>query len=167
MGEILSQPVKCWIVPDEWHFTLQNLNNSERLEVTEFEPGVVGERLELLAAVRGLEALDQPSHVILLTPSRYVGRGIRHGISCWRDSNWMWERFGQLVDVKDADLWRRIYQALRFHQVDCRSWAHSAFMGPEEEEMVRKPKRRFSLSSVWRSREKLLNASTTATAASA
>ena len=103
----------------QWHFTLQCLDGSEHLEVTEPEPGVEGERLELLATVRGLEAIDKPSRVILLTPSRYVGRGLRNGLKSWRDCNWLWERFGQLVDIKDADLWQRVDRALMFHEVDC------------------------------------------------
>lgn len=39
-----------------------------------------------------------------------------------RERDWCWERFGQLVPVKHLDLWRRIDQALKFHQVECRKW---------------------------------------------
>ena len=78
------------------------------------------------AIVRGLEALDQPSRVTLFTASRYVARGLRFGLESWRESDWQWERFGQMQPVKNADLWQRIDQAMRFHQVDVRTPRYDA-----------------------------------------
>ncbi len=103
-----------------WHFVLEPIHHGVRIEADDIEPGVFGERLNLLAVVRGIEALDQPSHVTLVTPSKYVGRGIRRDIRVWKDNNWQWERFGQRVSVKHADLWRRIDRAMAFHKIDCR-----------------------------------------------
>ena len=60
----------------QWKFVLQAADGSATLEAEDSEPEIHGERLELLAVVRGLEALDQPSHVTLMTSSRYVNRGI-------------------------------------------------------------------------------------------
>jgi hypothetical protein len=85
-----------------------------------------GERLELLAVVRGLEALDGPARVTLVTRSRYVSRGIRFGITEWRANEWQWERFGRVVPVKDHDLWQRVDRALLFHRVECQSWQFEA-----------------------------------------
>ena len=84
------------------------------------EPGTDGERLELLSVLRALEALEQPSDVLLMTPSQYVVRGIRYGLDAWRESAWCWERFGRMVPVKNADLWQRLDRALSYHQVRCR-----------------------------------------------
>jgi ribonuclease HI len=92
------------------------------LEAGDFESELGGERLELLAVVRGLEALEQPSQVTLVTPSRYVQRGLRYGLPPWRENQWRWERFGELTPVKNADLWQRVDRALEFHRVDCRVW---------------------------------------------
>lgn len=86
------------------------------------EPGARQSRLELLAVVRGLEALDQPSRVTLLTDSRYVSQGIRRSLSQWRARRWRWERFGKLVPIRDHDLWRRVDRALEFHDVECCAW---------------------------------------------
>lgn len=106
-----------------WRFVLQHVESRERLSVSDSEPLETGsERLELLAVVRGLEALDQPARVTLVTRSRYVSRGIRHGLSEWRASDWRWERFGRQVPVRDHDLWRRVDRALAFHQVECQAW---------------------------------------------
>ena len=106
-----------------WRFVLQHVESQRRFSATDSEPLETGsERLELLAVVRGLEALDQPARVTLVTKSRYVSRGIKHCLSEWRANDWRWERFGRLVPVRDHDLWRRVDQALRFHEVDCQAW---------------------------------------------
>ncbi len=106
----------------QWRFVLQSVDGSEQLEVADAEPDVQGERLELLAVVRGLEALAQPSRVTLVTPSKYVNRGLVYGLKEWRTNDWQWEHFGEMVPVKNRDLWQRVDQALTFHQLECRTW---------------------------------------------
>ncbi len=105
-----------------WQFVLRTADGSDRLEASDEEPGLQGERLELLTVVRGLEALDQPSKVTLITPSKYVREGIRYGLSEWRSNGWRWEFYGEMVPVKNRDLWQRVDRAMRFHEVDCRTW---------------------------------------------
>lgn len=105
-----------------WHFLLESLHGPDRLEATDEEIEAEGERLELLAVVRGLEALDQPSRVTLVTPSTYVSRGLRYGLESWQESNWEWESFGRMVPVKNRDLWQRVHRAMHYHEVECRTW---------------------------------------------
>ncbi len=108
-----------------WKFVLKPVGGDESFSAADAEPTTRASRLELLAVVRGLEALDQPSRVTLLTRSRYVSRGIRRELSHWRDRCWRWERFGELVPIRDHDLWQRVDRALEFHQVQCRAWQAS------------------------------------------
>lgn len=110
----------------EWRFVLKREDGAVEAQAADEEPGTPADRLELLAIVRGLEALDQPSRVTLFTASRYVARGLRFGLESWRESDWQWERFGQMQPVKNADLWQRIDQAMRFHQVDVRTPRYDA-----------------------------------------
>jgi ribonuclease HI len=105
-----------------WRFVLRSVATDQCLAAADVEPETDSGRLELLAVVRGLEALDQPSRVTLLTRSRYVSRGIRRGLGQWRDRQWRWERFGRLVPIRDHDLWRRVDRALRIHRVECCPW---------------------------------------------
>lgn len=115
---------------ETWRFVLKSADGSARLEAADREPDATPDRLELLAVVRGLEALDQPSRVTLVTPSRYVSRGIRFGLEEWRNNGWQWERFGRMAPVKNGDLWQRIDRALRYHQLHCRTWRIDA---PEDD----------------------------------
>ena len=100
-----------------WRFVLTSSLEDECLDVNDFEPDTQGQRLQLLAVVRGLEAIQQPSEVTLLTKSRYVYRGIRWNLKQWIARDWYWERFGVKVLVKDHDLWRRVAHAISFHTV--------------------------------------------------
>lgn len=104
----------------QWRFVLEAVDGSLKLEATDAEAEISRDRLELLAIVRGLEALDQPSMVTVVTSSRYISRGLRFGLPTWRENGWQWERFGQLVAVKNADLWQRIDRAMKFHRLACR-----------------------------------------------
>jgi len=103
-----------------WRFKLVPAAGLPALEVADVEPAVSGERLALLTVVRGLEALDEPSQVTLVTASRYVDRGIREGLEEWRRNGWTWESFGQMVPVKHRDLWQRMDRALLIHKVEVR-----------------------------------------------
>jgi ribonuclease HI len=118
--------------PGDWRFVLEALDGSAKVEVADSEPDIRGERLELLAVVRGLEALDQPSKVTLVTPSRYVSRGLSHGLSDWRQNDWQWERHGEMVPVKNRDLWQRVDRALGFHRVECRRWRFDSAHEPAD-----------------------------------
>ena len=119
--------------PDEggrWRFVLEPMNREAakdnggigRVEVSEREADVWGERLDLLAVVRGLESLDQPSKLTLITSSALIGKQLRRGFDKWIEQQWRWERFGQLKPIKDTDLWKRIVAATEIHSVECRLW---------------------------------------------
>jgi len=119
----------------KWHFVLESLDSEERLEATDGEANVSPDRLALLALVRGLEALEQPSRVTMLTTSRYVSRGLRFGLSEWQDNDYRWEHFGTWRPVRNADLWRRVNHALEFHDVMCRMAPEMGGHSYEEEEL--------------------------------
>lgn len=116
------------IPPAGWHFVLRSSDGTTNLDVADHERGASAERLELLAVVRGLEALEQPSRVTLVTSSGWIRHGLRFGLDLWRENRWQWERFGRMAPVKNADLWRRIDRALQFHEVECRArrWSISS-----------------------------------------
>lgn len=75
-------------------------------------------RLTLLAAVRGLEAIDGPASVTLLSNNRYLIRSLTDSLPRWRENDFVWEHFGRRIDVQHADLWRRIDVALSIHRVE-------------------------------------------------
>lgn len=104
----------------QWRFELENVATGEKFEATDKEVGCPPDRAALVAVLRGLEALEQPSRVTLMTGSRYVFRGLRYGLTEWRENNFSWEHFGSVQPIRNADLWKRIDRTLGYHQVQCR-----------------------------------------------
>lgn len=117
-----------------WRFVLRSPDGAQQFEAADAEPGLQGERLDLLTVVRALEALDQPSCVTMVDCSQYVWQGVHYGLPEWRDNGWRWEFFGQMVPVKNHDLWQRMDRAMHFHRVECRRRRfdppHRAVSGP-------------------------------------
>lgn len=105
-----------------WRFVLESMISNDRVEVSEREVDVWGERLQLLAVVRGVEAIEQPSKVTLVTSSQSIGQRIRQGFERWVENEWRWERFGLLKPIAHADLWQRVHAATQIHQIECRVW---------------------------------------------
>ena len=69
-------------------------------------------RMEIMAAVQGLEALGRPSRVSLTTDSLYVRDGIDRWLKNWMCNGW---RTASKKPVKNKDLWQRLCQARDRH----------------------------------------------------
>lgn len=70
-------------------------------------------RMELTAALEGLEALKEPSQVDLYTDSEYLQRGITEWMPGWKAKNWK-RKGGKLANL---DLWQALDSALARHTV--------------------------------------------------
>lgn len=78
------------------------------------ERDTTNNRMELMAAISGLEALKKPAVVDLTTDSQYVRQGITSWIFNWKKNGW---RTSDKKPVKNVDLWQRLDAALRQHEV--------------------------------------------------
>jgi ribonuclease HI len=74
-------------------------------------------RMELMAAIQALEALNKPCKVELHTDSTYVMKGISEWIHGWKRRGWL---TADKKPVKNDDLWKRLDHARLRHQVDWR-----------------------------------------------
>ena len=96
------------------HFT----DSSGKLHEKTISEGFVkttNNRMELLAAIMGLEALNRPCQVELYSDSKYLIDAFNQK---WID-NWVarnWNR-GKSGPVKNVDLWKRLLKAKEPHQV--------------------------------------------------
>ncbi|WP_198953710.1 ribonuclease HI [Rhodopirellula sp. MGV] len=100
----------------QWRFALEDSKGQLVLDAEDRDFGDLN-RLTLLAAVRGLEAIDGPTSVTLLSTNRYLIRSLSQSLPRWRQNNFVWEHFGRRVAVQHADLWRRVDRALDIHTV--------------------------------------------------
>jgi ribonuclease HI len=85
-----------------------------RKELFGAEAETTNNRMELTAAIQALEALKRPSIVHLFTDSAYLRNGITSWIHGWKRNGWL---TSERKPVKNADLWRRLDQALAHHVV--------------------------------------------------
>ena len=72
-------------------------------------------RMELTAAIRGLQALKRPCRVTLTTDSRYVMDGLTKWIHGWRRNGW---KTADRKPVKNAELWQELLAAAAPHRIE-------------------------------------------------
>ena len=95
------------------------------------EDNTTNNRMELMAAIVGLETLTRPCQVRLTTDSQYVRKGITEWIAGWKRKNW---RTSAGKPVKNQDLWQRLDEQNQRHDVDWR-WV-KGHAGHRENEMA-------------------------------
>lgn len=72
-------------------------------------------RMELMAAIAGLEALTRPCNVTLYSDSQYLVKAFNeHWIDGWIKKGW---KRGKSEPVKNTDLWKRMLEAKKIHNV--------------------------------------------------
>jgi ribonuclease HI len=102
---------------------------SREKEISGGESLTTNNRMELLAAIRGLEALKRPCKVDLYTDSVYVRDGITKWIFGWQKNGW---RTASRQPVKNAELWQELLAAAKPHRVDWH-WVKGHAGHPENE----------------------------------
>ena len=98
--------------PGGWGVLLR-FNGTEKT-LSGGEPLTTNNRMELMAAISGLEALKKPCDVTLYTDSKYVMDGITKYMKNWIAKGW---KTADRKDVKNQDLWQRLNTALISHKV--------------------------------------------------
>ncbi len=98
--------------PGGWGAILAFGNHEKELKGG--EAATTNNRMELMAAISALEALKSPCVVELHTDSEYLRKGITEWINKWKRNGW---KTADKKPVKNVDLWQRLEEALKHHQV--------------------------------------------------
>ena len=93
------------------------------------EAQTTNNRMELMAVIEGLLALARHSKVRVYTDSQYVQKGISEWIHSWKRRGW---RTADKKPVKNEDLWRRLDEVARMHDVEWH-WVRGHAGHPENE----------------------------------
>lgn len=110
-----------WGVVLRWNGTEKELSGSEE--------DTTNNRMELLAAIRGLETLTRPVAVKLYTDSQYVKNGIESWIHNWKRNGW---KTSAKKPVKNEDLWKLLDEQIQRHVVSFH-WVKGHAGHPENE----------------------------------
>lgn len=86
-----------------------------RREISGFSPSTTNNRMELMAAIKGLEALKEPCNVDIYSDSSYLVNAInQQWLKKWTINNW---RTSAKKTVENIDLWKKILELIRLHNV--------------------------------------------------
>ena len=102
--------------PGGWAFILRHPSSNKELVGSGGEPETTNNRMELIAVVRGLEALKRRSAVELLTDSVYVGKGLSEWLAKWKANGWRRREGKAWKEIKNEDLWRRLDELVATHR---------------------------------------------------
>ncbi|HHT72382.1 MAG TPA: ribonuclease HI [Firmicutes bacterium] len=99
--------------PGGWGAVL--LHGPHVREFSGFEPHTTNQRMELTAAVKGLQQLKEPCNVKLYSDSAYLINGFTLGwIDNWQKNGW---RNSRGAPVSNADLWRALVELSQKHSI--------------------------------------------------
>ncbi|MES2097365.1 MAG: ribonuclease HI [Pseudomonadota bacterium] len=99
--------------PGGWGAIIRHGNREK--ELSGGEKLTTNNRMELTAAIEGLNALKRPCRVTLSTDSRYVMDGLTKWIHGWRKNGW---KTADKKPVKNAELWQALVEAAAPHRVE-------------------------------------------------
>jgi len=103
--------------PGGWGVILKALKNGEIVSEKEIHGGeeiTTNNRMELTAAIKGLESLKKQSEVTIITDSKYLKDGMTKWINSWIANNW---RSSTNKEIKNLDLWKTLYSLSQFHEI--------------------------------------------------
>lgn len=103
--------------PGGWAYILQHLSTGTTKEASGGERMTTNNRMELLAVIKGLEALNRSCRVELFTDSVYVGKGLSEWMPRWKQMGWTRREKGKVREIKNVELWQRLDELLQKHDV--------------------------------------------------
>lgn len=99
-------------------------------EICGGEPETTNNRMELLGVIKGLEALNEPCHVILTSDSKYVIDALEQGWAIkWKQNGWMRNKKDEALN---PDLWEKLLHLASYHKMEY-NWVKGHAGHPENE----------------------------------
>jgi ribonuclease HI len=103
--------------PGGWGFVLKHGASGRSKEGSGGEHATTNNRMEILAVIRGLEALKDPCDVALFSDSEYVVKAISGWMARWKSFGWKKSAKGK-EQVRNVDLWIRLDELLQIHNLN-------------------------------------------------
>lgn len=104
--------------PGGWAAVLSLADSAHRREIFGGYRLTTNNRMEIMAAIRALQALKQPCEVLLHTDSQYLRNAFeKNWLSSWQKNSW---RRADKKPVLNVDLWRLFLEAMEPHKLSIR-----------------------------------------------
>lgn len=88
--------------------------NAVAKEISGFERYTTNNRMEMMAAIRALEAIKRRSKIEVYTDSQYLKKGMEEWITGWKQKGWI---NSKKDPVANSDLWKELDQLASTHQI--------------------------------------------------
>jgi ribonuclease HI len=89
--------------------------HNKRSSISGFEKETTNNRMELIAAIKAIEAIPNTVHISIYTDSSYVKNGITSWIKKWQINGW---KSSSGSPIKNQDLWMRLSQLIAGRKIE-------------------------------------------------
>lgn len=113
--------------PGGWGVLMRSGSHSK--ELCGGEPETTNNRMEMMAVIEGLAALQRPCQVRVTSDSTYVLKGVQEWLPNWKKRGW---KTASKQPVKNVDLWQRLDGLIAQHTIEWQ-WVKGHSGHPENE----------------------------------
>jgi len=103
--------------PGGWAFILRHPKSGKQIARNGGEAETTNNRMELMAVIAGLRALNRATSVEIVSDSTYVLQGMSSWMKNWKVNGWKRREGGKFKEVKNVDLWQELDRLITVHEL--------------------------------------------------
>jgi len=103
--------------PGGWAFILRHVTTGKTMEKTGATLQTTNNQMELQALIEGLQSLQRPTRVHVVTDSTYLKQGLTEWIQNWKRRGWKRKTSNGLKPVKNVEQWKQLDELTEIHQL--------------------------------------------------
>ncbi len=103
--------------PGGWAFILRHVTTGKTMEKTGATLPTTNNQMELQALIEGLQSLQRPTRVHVVTDSTYLKQGLTEWIQTWKRRGWNRKTSNGLKPVKNVEQWKQLDELTQIHQL--------------------------------------------------
>ena len=103
--------------PGGWAYILRHLGTGKNKEESGTDLTTTNNQMELMAVIQGLQALQRPTVVKVVTDSSYVEKGLSEWMHRWKNNHWRRKTSSGYKAVKNVEFWQELDRLDRLHTI--------------------------------------------------
>ena len=103
--------------PGGWAFILRHVTSGKTIEKTGATLQTTNNQMELQALIEGLQSLQRPTRVHVVTDSTYLKQGLTEWIQNWKRRGWKRKTSNGLKPVKNVEQWKQLDALTQMHKL--------------------------------------------------
>ena len=103
--------------PGGWAYILRHLGTGKNKEASGADLTTTNNQMELMAVIQGLQTLQRPTVVKVVTDSSYVEKGLSEWMHRWKNNHWRRKTSSGYKAVKNVEFWQELDRLDRLHTI--------------------------------------------------